>query len=74
MKYVLRICVVLITIALAWKILEPEIANLMFQDDLRDLSTQVGSRIGQRGERTKVITNAKSRTRTALPLERNIAG
>jgi len=46
MKYVLRICVVLMAIALAWKLLEPEIVNIMFQDDLRDLSAQLGSRIG----------------------------
>jgi hypothetical protein len=46
MKYVLRICVVLIAIAVAWKLLEPKIVNIMFQDDLRDLSAQLGSRIG----------------------------
>jgi len=36
---------VLIAIASAWKILKPKIVNVMFQDDLRDLSAQPGVRI-----------------------------
>jgi hypothetical protein len=29
-----------------WEILEPEIANLVFQDELHDMAAQLGTRIG----------------------------
>lgn len=46
MKYFLRICAVLLVVVVAWRILDPEVMNVLFQDDLRDISAQLGPRIG----------------------------
>lgn len=46
MKYVLGIAVVVLAIVVAYQFAAPELANVEFQDDLHDLSTQMASRIG----------------------------
>lgn len=46
MKYVFGIAAVVAAIIVVWQFAAPELANVEFQDDLHDLSAQVGSRIG----------------------------
>lgn len=46
MKYGFAIAVVVGTIFVAWQFAAPELANIEFQDDLHDLSTQASSRTG----------------------------
>ncbi|MBZ5656579.1 MAG: hypothetical protein LAO56_15030 [Acidobacteriia bacterium] len=46
MKYVFWIVVVVGVIYVAWQFAAPELANVEFQDELHDLSTQAGSRTG----------------------------
>lgn len=46
MKYVVGIAVAVAAIFVAWQFAAPELANVELQDDLHDLSTQAGSRIG----------------------------
>lgn len=46
MKYVFWIAIVAATVMAAWRILEPEITNIIFQDELRDSAAQVGWRTG----------------------------
>jgi hypothetical protein len=45
-KYVFWIAVVVAVIYVAYQFAAPELANIQFQDDLHDLSTQMASRIG----------------------------
>ncbi|MBZ5549815.1 MAG: hypothetical protein LAO22_17960 [Acidobacteriia bacterium] len=46
MKYVFVIAVAVAAIFVAWQFAAPELANVEFQDDLHDLSSQASSRIG----------------------------
>ena len=46
MKYVFGIAVVVAVIFLAWQFAAPELANIEFQDDVHDLSSQAASRTG----------------------------
>lgn len=46
MKYVFGIAVVVAAIFVAWQFAAPELANIELQDDLHDLSSQAGWRIG----------------------------
>ena len=46
MKYVFRIAVVVAVVMAAWAILEPEVTNFVFQDELRDSAAQLGWRTG----------------------------
>lgn len=46
MRYVFWITVVLGVIFVAYQFAAPELANIEFQDDLHDFSTQMSSRIG----------------------------
>jgi hypothetical protein len=46
MKYVFWIAVVVAGIMAAWAILEPEVTNAIFQDELRDSAAQLGWRTG----------------------------
>ncbi len=46
MKYVFGIAVLLAMVNVAWQIGMPELHNVEFQDDLKDLSAQMGFRTG----------------------------
>jgi hypothetical protein len=46
MKYIFGIAIVVALIMAAWQILEPEITNIVFQDELRDTAAQLGWRTG----------------------------
>jgi hypothetical protein len=46
MKYIFGIALVVAVIMAGWEILGPEITNIIFQDELRDSSAQVGWRTG----------------------------
>jgi hypothetical protein len=46
MKYAFWIALVVAVVMAGWKILEPEIANIVFQDELRDSAAQLGWRSG----------------------------
>jgi hypothetical protein len=46
MKYVFWIAIVVAAIMAGWQILEPEITNIVFQDELRDSAAQIGWRTG----------------------------
>lgn len=46
MKYVFRIAVIAAVVFAAWTILEPEVTNIMFQDELHDLAAQPSWRPG----------------------------
>jgi len=45
-KYVFGIAVVVAVVMVGWEILEPEITNIVFQDELHDIAAQAGTRIG----------------------------
>ena len=63
-KYIFGIAVVVAMVVVGWEILEPEITNIVFQDELHDLAAQAGARIGLSGPtsdeeiRNAVIRNA----------------
>ena len=46
MKYVFRIAVIAAVVFAAWTILEPEVTNIVFQDELHDLAAQPSWRPG----------------------------
>ena len=46
MKYVFCIALIAVAVVTAWRIIQPEIINIIFQDDLRDVAAQIGPRIG----------------------------
>lgn len=46
MKYVFRIALIVAVVFAGWTILEPEITNIVFQDDLHDLAAQPSWRPG----------------------------
>jgi hypothetical protein len=46
MKYIFGIAIVVALIMAAWQIVEPEITNIVFQDELRDSAAQLGWRTG----------------------------
>ena len=46
MKYVFWIAIVVAVVMAGWEILEPEITNIVFQDELHDTAAQAGARIG----------------------------
>lgn len=46
MKYVFWIAVVVAAVMAAWAILEPEVTNVVFQDELKDTAAQLGGRTG----------------------------
>jgi hypothetical protein len=46
MKYVFWIAVVVAATMAAWEVLEPEITNIVFQDELHDMAAQLGWRTG----------------------------
>ena len=46
MKYVFGIAIALAVIMAGWEILEPEVTNIVFQDELRDSAAQLGGRTG----------------------------
>jgi len=46
MKYVFRIAVMVAVVIAGWTILEPEITNIVFQDELHDLAVQPSWRPG----------------------------
>jgi hypothetical protein len=46
MKYVFRIAVIATVLFAAWTILEPEVTNIVFQDELHDLAAQPSWRPG----------------------------
>jgi hypothetical protein len=46
MKYVFRIAVIGAVVFAAWTILEPEVTNIVFQDELHDLAAQPSWRPG----------------------------
>jgi hypothetical protein len=45
-KYIFGIAVMVAAVMVGWEILEPEITNIIFQDELHDLAAQAGTRIG----------------------------
>ena len=45
-KYVFGIALVVAVVMVGWEILEPEITNIVFQDELHDIAAQAGTRIG----------------------------
>lgn len=53
MKYVFGIAVVVALLMAGWRIAEPEVTNLVFQDDLQDTAAQVGWRTGMTGPRSE---------------------
>ena len=63
-KHLFGIAVVVAAVMVGWEILEPEITNIVFQDELHDLAAQAGIRIGLPGPtsdeeiRNVVIRNA----------------
>ena len=46
MKYVLGIAVLVAVLVAGWRILEPEVTNVVFQDELRDTAAQLRWRSG----------------------------
>ena len=46
MKYVFWIAVVVAVVMAAWAVLEPEVTNIIFQDELQDTAAQLGWRTG----------------------------
>ena len=46
MKYVFWIAVAVAAVMAGWEILEPEITNIIFQDELHDMAAQLGWRTG----------------------------
>ena len=46
MKYVFRIAVAVALVSTLWQVLGPEISNVIFQDELKDISAQLGWRTG----------------------------
>jgi hypothetical protein len=46
MKYIFGSAIVVALIMAAWQIVEPEITNIVFQDELRDSAAQIGWRTG----------------------------
>ena len=46
MKYVFRIAVIVAVVFAGWTVLEPEITNIVFQDELHDLAAQPSWRPG----------------------------
>jgi hypothetical protein len=46
MKYVFGIAIVVAVVMVGWDFLEPEITNIIFQDELHDLAAQAGARVG----------------------------
>ena len=47
MKYVFIIVLVVAVITAAWRILEPEVTNAIFQDEIRDVAAGLGARTGR---------------------------
>jgi hypothetical protein len=45
-KYVFWIAIIVVLAMAAWKIAEPEITNIVFEDELRDSAAQLGWRTG----------------------------
>jgi hypothetical protein len=45
-KYIFGIAVMVAAVMVGWEILEPEITNIIFQDELHDLAAQAGARVG----------------------------
>ena len=46
MKYVFWIAIVVAVVIAGWETLEPEITNIVFQDELHDMAAQLGWRTG----------------------------
>jgi hypothetical protein len=46
MKYVFRIAVIVVVVLAVWTMLEPEITNIVFQDELHDLAARPSWRPG----------------------------
>ena len=46
MKYVFRVAVIVAVVFAGWTILEPEITNIVFQDELHDMAAQPSWRPG----------------------------
>lgn len=46
MKYVFGIVIVVAAAIAVWRVAEPEITNIIFQDELRDTAAQLGWRTG----------------------------
>jgi len=53
MKYVFGIAIVVALLMAGWRIAEPEVTNLVFQDDLQDAAAQIGWRTGMTGPRSE---------------------
>lgn len=49
MKYVFGIAIVVALVMAAWAMLAPAVTNIVFQDELRDISAQLGWRTGISG-------------------------
>jgi hypothetical protein len=66
MKYVFRIALIAAVLFAAWTILEPEVTNIVFQDELHDLAAQPSWRPGMSAPnsdeeiRNSVIRKAES--------------
>ena len=52
MKYLFGIALVVAVIMAGWEFLEPEVTNMIFQDELSDTAAQVGWRTGVTGPRS----------------------
>ncbi len=46
MKYVFWIATVVAVVTAGWRMIEPEITNIVFQDELHDMAAQPSARIG----------------------------
>jgi hypothetical protein len=46
MKYAYWIAIILVVFVASWKMLDPEITNVIFQDELQDTAAELDSRIG----------------------------
>ena len=46
MNYVLWLALVVVAVIAAWRIIQPEIMNAIFRDDLHDVAAQLAPRIG----------------------------
>jgi hypothetical protein len=73
MKYVFGIAIVAAVVMAGWQILEPEITNIVFQDELRDTAAQLGWRTGAAAPnsdeelRSIVIRKAAKHERRSIP-------
>lgn len=52
MKYVFWIALVVAVVTAGWRMLEPEITNVVFQDELQNLAQELDTRVGPSSKRS----------------------